>query len=208
MYEIIPPKELETHKIIHRTPTKLEVLRQKHHFTQNHMSNFHHDNRTIAILIKKNESYPREETIMSDSTMEWESNEAIVREAHGDVLIAGLGIGMILVPIIKKPEVRSVTVVEFYEDVISLVHPNISKIDPENKLTIIQGNIFEIDGQLTEKKYNVIYFDIWNGICTDNLEQVKMLKRKFRKFLDKTDPNKYIGAWMEEELRYLARRGR
>lgn len=209
MHKIIPVRELKTHKIIHRKPSKLEVLRQQINFRRDGLSEFEHDDRTIAILLRKLEnSWKEEEVIMSDSTMEQQSNKDIIRRAHGDVFIAGLGLGMILLPILQKPEVKSVTVVELYPDVIELVHPYIAENDSENKLTVIQDDILHMESIGIDTKYDVIYFDIWNTICTDNWEDIKMLKRKFRKLLNKEDPQNYIGAWMEDEIQYMQRRDR
>ncbi|MCX7015855.1 MAG: hypothetical protein NTW86_25425 [Candidatus Sumerlaeota bacterium] len=39
-----------------------------------------------------------EEVMRSDTKMERDSNHAVVERAHGDVLVAGLGIGMIRIP--------------------------------------------------------------------------------------------------------------
>jgi len=50
--------------------------------------------------------------MMSDTDMERRSNVQVVQQARGHVLIAGLG--MILHPILAKPEVTRVTVVEKY----------------------------------------------------------------------------------------------
>lgn len=43
--------------------------------------------------------------VMSDTQMERDSNEDFVRYARGDVLIAGLGLGMILLPLLAKKSV-------------------------------------------------------------------------------------------------------
>ena len=52
------------------------------------------------------------EIVMSDTTMEQRTNYAVLYRANGHVLIGGLGIGMILLAIQEKPEVKSITVVE------------------------------------------------------------------------------------------------
>lgn len=49
--------------------------------------------------------------MMSDTRMEVISNCHVVQEAHGRCLIAGLGIGLILFPILEKPEVSEVLVI-------------------------------------------------------------------------------------------------
>ena len=52
--------------------------------------------------------YVDRQLMMSDGDAEHRSNIQAVHKARGDVLIAGLGIGMILIPILRKPEVTSV----------------------------------------------------------------------------------------------------
>ena len=76
----------------------------------------------VAVLTVKGQ------TMMSDSYNEQRSNRDVVWHSQGDVLIAGLGIGMILHPILKRPEVKSVTVIEKYQDVIDLVAPTVEPV--------------------------------------------------------------------------------
>lgn len=131
------------------------------------------------------------ETMMSDTEMEKASNREFVRMARGDVLIAGLGIGLIIKPIIDRPEVTSVTVVEKYEGVIILVGPHVA----HPKLTIVAGDIFEWK---TTQQFDTIYFDIWPNITTDNLPEMAKLNRKFARNLK---PGGWRGAWMQDELK-------
>ena len=81
--------------------------------------------------------------MMSDTQMEKSSNFEVVRRARGDVFIAGLGIGLILVPILANPEVASVTVVEKSAEVIKLVEPALRKLPGAEKLTILEADILE-----------------------------------------------------------------
>jgi spermidine synthase len=117
----------------------------------------------------------------------------VLREARGDVLIAGLGIGMILVPILSKPEVNRVLVIEKYQDVIDLVGSHVA----HSKLTIECADILEYK-PAKGSKWNTIYFDIWPDICTDNLDEIATLKQRF-KYHKAVDG--WMGAWVEGELR-------
>src|SRR5579862_4422685 len=67
--------------------------------------------------------------VMSNTPMELHTNEPIIRRAKGRVLINGLGLGMVLVAILKKREVKLVRVIEQSADVIKLVGPAFEK-DP------------------------------------------------------------------------------
>src|SRR5699024_7034403 len=81
----------------------------------------------------------RGKILMSDTPMERRTNRQFVWNAHGDVLIGGLGLGMIVVAIQDNPEVKSITVLEKSGEVISLITEQISF--PE-KVKIIQADVF------------------------------------------------------------------
>ena len=138
--------------------------------------------------------------VMTDAAFEHQTNFEVVSQATGDVLIAGLGIGMILTRILDRKEVSSVTVVEKSLDVIRLVGPHFSS----PKLTIVEGDIYRWipkDGV----RFDTIYFDIWPDICTDSLDDVTKLHRRFRKYLR---TGGWMGSWCRDYLRDMKRRGR
>lgn len=147
------------------------------------------------------------ELMMTNTRMEQATNYSVVQKARGDVLIAGLGIGMILVPILAKPEVKTVTVVEKYRGVIDLVGPKFrDKQDPsaiDRKLSIVHADIMEW-APPKGLKWDAIYFDIWPTSCTDDLKDMATLHRRFAK-------RKNAGAWMEswnrDYLKSQKRRG-
>lgn len=139
--------------------------------------------------------------VMSDTDMEKRTNSEFVEKAHGRVLIAGLGIGLIIRNIVDKPDVKEIFVVEKSQDLIDLVHPRLT----HKKLFIIQGDIHEWL-PLKEASFNTIYFDIWNEISTDNLSDIRFLERRFRKYLDKTDEKRFINSWVKEYLKKMRRR--
>jgi hypothetical protein len=66
---------------------------------------------------------------MTDDMDEWEAQRPAVREAikrGGDVLVTGLGIGYVIEDILgAASNVRSITVIEWDKDIISLVAPYI-----------------------------------------------------------------------------------
>lgn len=75
---------------------------------------------------------------MFDTLHERAMNETAVTHARGHVLIAGLGLGMILHPILAKPEVETVTVLENSPDVMALVMPSLDGIEGRQKLAVIE----------------------------------------------------------------------
>lgn len=136
------------------------------------------------------------ELMMSDSPMERVTNVGFIRQAEGRVFIAGLGIGMVLNAILNKPEVSEVVILEKYQDVIDLVHPQYE----HSKLTVICGDVFSYDMPKKEK-FDCIYFDIWPDIGGDNYKYMKLLHAKYRK--NKASKDSYISSWLYEECRQL-----
>ena len=134
--------------------------------------------------------------MMSNTPMEKRTNRDVIRFSHGKVLIAGLGIGMILMEILDKKEVESVTVIEKYKDVINLVA---SSFDSP-KLKIILADIMEWKPQKGQT-FDTIYFDIWPDVCTDNLDEIKTLHLKARYWKNKNNPYAWVNSWMYAELK-------
>ena len=80
--------------------------------------------RLVRLAEPVSERDGQRDVIMSDTPNERLWNREAVRRAHGHVLIAGLGIGMILPPILIKPEVKRVVIVEKELEVIDLTWYN------------------------------------------------------------------------------------
>lgn len=140
---------------------------------------------------------------MSDTQMEWRTNFDFIRNANGRVLIAGLGIGLVLVPLLLKPEVEHIEVVEMNPEVIKLVSPHFKS----KKLKVTQGDIYAHREQINGDKFDTIYFDIWPDISLDNLESMTQLCRIYRGALNKANPKAWMGCWTRDILRGMKRRG-
>lgn len=138
-------------------------------------------------------------TMMSDTYHERSTNREFVRQARGDVLIAGLGLGMILHPILADSNVATVTIVEKHQDVIDLVRPT---LPATSKLDLIAADIFEWKPP-RGRSWDVIYFDIWADLSTDELDEMGRLHRKFGRRLR---PGGWMNSWCRDQL--LARRRR
>lgn len=144
--------------------------------------------------------------MMSDTDMEKSSNRAFVRNANGDVLIAGLGIGLVVKNILSKMdsgEIKSITIVEKYKDVIDLVSPYFKK----HKIKYICADILKWRPE-KGKLYDTIYFDIWPAICTDNLDEIKFLHNIFKHRLNRKNPNCWMDSWMKSYLQSQKRKSR
>lgn len=142
----------------------------------------------------------RGSVVMSDTEMEKRTNSAFVRNAHGKVLVGGLGIGLILLAVQDKADVEKITVIEKNKEVIDLVA---NQLPLNDKVEIINADVFEY---IPSEKYNTIYMDIWNYINQNVYrEQMKPLIIRYRKYLvpKPEDENRYIDCW----CKYQAKNG-
>lgn len=133
--------------------------------------------------------------IMSNTPMEKRTNRDILGRAHGDVFIVGLGIGLIVLPIQEKEEVKSITILEKHPEIIELVG---KQLPLNEKVRIIQGDAFGYQFP-KEVRFDCIYFDIWNYVNSDIYKEMKELKKRFRKHLrsKKENPHVYMACWAE-----------
>lgn len=128
--------------------------------------------------------------VMSDTPAECTDHAWAVRKARGSCLISGLGIGMVLKNILLKPEVTDVTVIEISQDLIDLISP----FYKDERVTFICADILTWKPP-KGKRYNMVWHDIWDNICADNLKDMEKLHRKFGRKAD------WQGSWCKEECR-------
>lgn len=136
---------------------------------------------------------------MSDTWMERYTNAEALEKARGDVLIAGLGIGMVAVAMCRKREVTSVTVLEINPDVIKLIAPQIA----HPKLRVVQCDAYR--PPFKGRQWDTIWLDVWPTICADNWETMKPMLATYRKLLR---AGGWIDAWLKEFVQGAAREGR
>lgn len=139
--------------------------------------------------------------MMSDTRMERITNRDFIYNAHGDVFIAGLGVGLILHNLkekVEKGEVTSITVIEISQDVIDLV----SKYYSDMNIKYICGDVLEYKPKKDEK-YDTIYFDIWPVVCEENLDDMRKLSYIWRSH--KKTKESWVGYWAREQALKLRR---
>ena len=118
--------------------------------------------------------------VMSNTPDEIRDFMRFVRIAKGSILVNGLGLGVLLRALLNKPEVTDVTVIESSEDVIKLVAPTYLS---DSRVTIINDDAFKYNPP-KDKRYNAVWHDIWDYICSDNLAEMKKLHRKYGRRAD------------------------
>lgn len=136
-----------------------------------------------------------QQVMMSDLYYERVTCVDVVERAQGNVLIAGLGIGMILHPILRKPNVHSVTVIEKYQDVVDLVSPT---LPADSRLSIIVDDIFSWK-PADDSRYDVIWFDIWPDVEVSRLSEMAELHFRFGPYLNDSNAHAWMESWHRKE---------
>lgn len=111
--------------------------------------------------------------VMSDTPAEIGDHIGFMRNAHGRILIHGLGLGMCLRAVLMNEKTDSVDVVEIDPDVIALVGPHYLK---DSRVRIHEGDAltFRLEGE-----WDYAWHDIWDDICADNYDEMKRLHRRY-----------------------------
>ena len=135
--------------------------------------------------------------MMSDTRMEKITNTEFIKNAHGEVMIAGLGVGLILenlIPLYEEGKVTKVVVYEKYQDVIDLVaHRYIDRLPLEVRCEDIMTYKPSRD-----EKYDTLYFDIWADVAEENLDDIRVLHNRWKSH--KKD-GAWMGSWMADFFR-------
>lgn len=135
------------------------------------------------------------QVMMSDTFMERQTNINAL-SATGDILIAGLGIGMVPFQLLSKGDVSSITIVENNANLIEAVKPILDKYDYANKVTIIHDDIWKFTKP--GKSYDYIWLDIWYTMDEDIYEEeVSVLRDKLIKEECVNPEMPRVEYWME-----------
>ena len=127
--------------------------------------------------------------LMSDIPQEIYDHQKPIENAHGDVLVGGLGICYYGSMIAKKKNVKSITIVEKEKDIIDMVQPYIPK-----RINVIHDDLFEYLKRPNIKSFDYAYYDIWYGTGEYTFKtHVLPLKRLTYKYHGK----KEIDCWQE-----------
>lgn len=144
-----------------------------------------------------------DKVFMTDTAHEKISAIPFLDKAHGHVLVAGLGIGMVLPPLLDDPMVDSVTVIENNADVIDLVGPHFK----DRRLEIVHADIWTWKPKCFDR-FDTVFHDIWPSIDWDNLPEMNRLKRRYRRYMNKENPKRWQWCWSEDLCRALKREWR
>jgi len=126
--------------------------------------------------------------IMSDTPSEIEDHLGFIRHARetgGRILVHGLGLGMCVNAVLGSPKVEHVLVIEKSPDVIALVAPHY-RDKFGDRLEIRQGDAYTWKPE-KGAGWSCAWHDIWDDLCTSNLEEMTRLHRRFGRRVDWQD---------------------
>lgn len=135
--------------------------------------------------------------MMVDDEFERKTNQIIIDKAKGDVLICGLGIGLIVYPIMEKPEVTSVTILEIHQSVIDLIKP---QSNFNSKVKILKQDGFKY---IPDKQFDTIWLDDWTTAAEDRerRENGVFVGDSRKQFIEMMKPHLkdggFIGFWRD-----------
>ena len=205
MHAFIPEGESGDWEVLHFETDKEEVKHRRIMGAMSFAPNEFYDLEAGLYIRLIDRSRTWTKVQMTDTPMERRTNLEFMDNVHGDVLIGGLGIGMIIAPLLCKEigdKVDTIRVVESSPDVIKLVKPYLDKLDRFDKLEVVECDVMEY---WTDDRFNVVYFDIWPEITCDNLPEMSKLHRRWAHRMDKSDPNRWLSSWRHKDCQEHAR---
>jgi hypothetical protein len=127
MYRLPPYFETVAHSFHAYRVTGNEDIRWQMYFSKNAPGD------QTSVLVRKIDNF----LVMSNSVVERETNDLIVREARGEVLMIGLGINLVNDRVLESPLVTSVTVVEKHADIIEHVPTKCSVVHGDANTVVL-----------------------------------------------------------------------
>ena len=125
-------------------------------------------------------------TMMSNSPMERFTCRDFLKAATGDVLIAGLGLGLVVRQLIDRESVTSITVLENNPHVIRLVGRTVR----HKKVKVIEADAFTYE---TDRRFDCIWLDIWFAATEEYTPERRSLAGRYRRF--KRNPDSFLKTW-------------
>lgn len=201
-HKVMAPAETENYKIVHRVMDKEFVKNEIWKASFGGLDSYGEvvglTPGTYVVMSDRGGN-----CIMSDTWMEVGTNREVMQEAHGEVLLGGLGIGLVPYHLQFKEAVDRVTIIEKEPEIIEMIsNANILN----GKIEVIEADIFDWEPP-KGKLYNIIFFDIWSSISSDNWEGMKALTKKFKYKVDRNG-NWMLDCWRKDKVQRLAREDR
>jgi len=179
--------ESDNYMIFKRILTKEDIESWKGNIGEIHKDKVHLGKKYLFLCHKG-----LQKTMMSNHESETITNQKFIDSAKGDVLIFGLGLGLIVFPLLKEIGINRITIVELDKGLIDMVSPIIRFQDSSRIVKIINGNCFSWE---TQEKFDTIYFDIWETIDEKAYMEMEILEKRYQKNLNQGG---WIDSWCSE----------
>lgn len=151
---------------------------------------------TYAVL-EREDARGQAEVFMSNTPMEARTNRKFIDAAEGRVLVTGLGIGMVIDALLKKPEVQQIDIVEKFQDVVDLVGP-LYKDEPRVKIICADALTWRPEKGVV---YDYVWHDIWPTIGAENYPEMVAMRHAYKPYAS------WQGCWAEDICRRQYRHG-
>ena len=160
--------------------------------TFNHPFYYCEDNLQFPVILEKNDKY----CWMSVEPFEINSFDKIVQEAHGNVLLLGLGLGYLPYMLSIKDNVNSITVIEIDDEIIRMFKENIlPQFEYKEKIKIVKDNGINYLKSSDLNLYDYVNLDIWKATSDMLPYYLQALN------VETKHPNVKFSYWLEQELK-------
>ena len=147
---------------------------------------------TTQYTLRRNQN----EYVMDSGPFEMVTNKNFLDNVNGDVLIVGLGIGLIVYPLLNDININSITILEIDQDIIDYIGGILKENDSLNKVTIVKGDVFQYHTLIPTQKFDYIYFDFWDALTNDAYDEMTTLKQLYGNNLKNSSST--IHCWCED----------
>jgi hypothetical protein len=122
--------------------------------------------------------------VMSDTYSEYAEHQPLWNNMTGDVLIGGLGLGLVNHKLIQDPNITSVTIIEKNQDVIDLVWDHCPK---DNRFNLV---VADVETWQPSGIWDCAWFDTWTGENPLNeQEYAQLIQQKYGNICN------WLGIW-------------
>ncbi len=133
---------------------------------------------------------------MSAEPFEFYSFESFIRQAHGNVLLIGCGIGYVAYMLSRKEDVKSITIIDNSHDVLELfINHILQQFKSPEKIRVINDDGIKFLKENDVNKFDYINVDIWYDVCDMIYPYLDCLE------IERENPNVHFSYWLEEELK-------
>jgi hypothetical protein len=139
---------------------------------------------------------------MSACPSEINSMKTQMEQAHGKVLVLGLGLGYYPFVVAQKNNVEKVDIVEIEPTIIQLFQKHIlPQFEQKEKIKVIKADAFAFLDAVKEGDYDFVFADIWENQFDGSKAYVKIAPHESRL------PHTQFTYWLEEQIKWVLREG-